>query len=453
MSSAAGKFDGCATMASIFITILQNEALTARLLEAVLHADRGLGSLSWLARTCKALRDPALTLLWRDLNSFEPLVTLFPQTKSRVFGSMRQKDWDRILGYGSRVRSISYIDSGTPSTLFDLLEKHTNGPDHIMPNLTSLSYQSTYPPKSKHCTLLLGPKVQTLNVKVQWMRYSTLVAWRNVSASAPAHNLKSLSSLSIEVSGLYNFYALIKDVPPSEVALEHLSLVSAKGIEPDPLFMLWVADLPKLHTLGLAVKYGNVSASAAVEYHRNTYDTIPEPTSSMRTSESHVPDVKIPKFGRLRKVRLIGTRTDCLVFLRDLSGPQLHHVELELVPAESDLDWHRMCIALRMHCSSSLHTLRIHSPHVGYVQEPIQLEIWQLGPLPHLRCLEIDLPDVIFNDSSIVDLTVAIPSLEEIRLAPFMRFPHQGTEMYRFTWLYSERDSLTPSEMYKAIKD
>ena len=60
--------------------ILRDADATAKLLETILESTGGKRSLARLARTCKAFQEPALDVLWRDLDSFVPLVTLFPNT-------------------------------------------------------------------------------------------------------------------------------------------------------------------------------------------------------------------------------------------------------------------------------------------------------------------------------------------------------------------------------------
>lgn len=59
-------------------SILSNPEVTAKVLEYILDTPNGRRSLSRLARTCKAFKEPALNLLWRDLDSFLPLISLFP---------------------------------------------------------------------------------------------------------------------------------------------------------------------------------------------------------------------------------------------------------------------------------------------------------------------------------------------------------------------------------------
>ena len=60
------------------LPILRDAEATSKLLEAIYESPSGRRSISRLARTCRALSDPALAILWRDLDSILPIVGLFP---------------------------------------------------------------------------------------------------------------------------------------------------------------------------------------------------------------------------------------------------------------------------------------------------------------------------------------------------------------------------------------
>lgn len=63
--------------------ILKDADATAKLLEFILETPSGRRSLGRLARTCKAFQEPVLNVLWRDLDSFVPLLALFPNSLLR----------------------------------------------------------------------------------------------------------------------------------------------------------------------------------------------------------------------------------------------------------------------------------------------------------------------------------------------------------------------------------
>jgi hypothetical protein len=63
--------------------VLRDADATQKMLEYVGDGAAGKRALSRLARTCKALCEPALNALWRELDSLVPLVGLFPSTLLR----------------------------------------------------------------------------------------------------------------------------------------------------------------------------------------------------------------------------------------------------------------------------------------------------------------------------------------------------------------------------------
>lgn len=63
---------------TMYPSILGDPDATNKLLEAVLETQGGRRSLSRLARTCKAFSGPVIDIIWRDLDSINPLLGLFP---------------------------------------------------------------------------------------------------------------------------------------------------------------------------------------------------------------------------------------------------------------------------------------------------------------------------------------------------------------------------------------
>ncbi len=58
--------------------ILRDPEALKKLLEAIHDSPGGKRSLSRLARTCRAISEPTLDVLWRDLDSIVPIIGLFP---------------------------------------------------------------------------------------------------------------------------------------------------------------------------------------------------------------------------------------------------------------------------------------------------------------------------------------------------------------------------------------
>lgn len=63
---------------TMFPTIMRDADATSKLLDAIVDAPNGKRALSRLARTCRALAEPALNVLWRELDSLVPIIGLFP---------------------------------------------------------------------------------------------------------------------------------------------------------------------------------------------------------------------------------------------------------------------------------------------------------------------------------------------------------------------------------------
>ena len=89
---------------TMFPLILRDSEATTKLLEAILESSNGRRSLSRLARTCRALSEPALNILWRDLDSLVPIIGLFP-------GQLLKKAKKPGLGLVSQPRRRSSLPS------------------------------------------------------------------------------------------------------------------------------------------------------------------------------------------------------------------------------------------------------------------------------------------------------------------------------------------------------
>ena len=58
--------------------VLRDAKATKKLLEIIQDTPSGSRTVARLARTCKAFNDPAMDVLWNELDSFLPLIGLFP---------------------------------------------------------------------------------------------------------------------------------------------------------------------------------------------------------------------------------------------------------------------------------------------------------------------------------------------------------------------------------------
>jgi len=60
--------------------ILRDPDAAKKLFETIIDSPNGRRSMSRLARTCRAMCEPALNVLWRELDSLVPLISLFPSS-------------------------------------------------------------------------------------------------------------------------------------------------------------------------------------------------------------------------------------------------------------------------------------------------------------------------------------------------------------------------------------
>lgn len=81
--------------------ILTDHSATNKLLEAILESPNGRRSLSRLARTCKAFSEPALNVLWRELDSLVPIIGLFP---AKLLRKSRKPGLGLVGGLNTYVR-------------------------------------------------------------------------------------------------------------------------------------------------------------------------------------------------------------------------------------------------------------------------------------------------------------------------------------------------------------
>ncbi|KAG6828436.1 hypothetical protein H0H93_014908, partial [Arthromyces matolae] len=152
--------------------ILRDPDATTKLLEAILDAPNGKRMLSRVARTCRALCEPALNVLWRDLDSLVPILWQFPghllkKARKPGLGFVRpistinlqivnssylqinppsEQDWANVFKHSARVRQITYGEtaSNVAASVFTILED-TCPRTHIFPHLLELNWKAETP--------------------------------------------------------------------------------------------------------------------------------------------------------------------------------------------------------------------------------------------------------------------------------------------------------------------
>ncbi|KAF8550848.1 hypothetical protein OG21DRAFT_363791 [Imleria badia] len=129
-------------------------------------------SLPAVARTCRALHDPALDELWRDLYSISPFVHLLAEdipgeNQQTSIHSLTSQQWMTFREYSARTRSL-YMCMIDDLPYFDRFPCLSNPPDpnSFFPNLRTIAW---YP--DNHLTmlpflrLLCGPALTSLSAE------------------------------------------------------------------------------------------------------------------------------------------------------------------------------------------------------------------------------------------------------------------------------------------------
>ncbi|KAG2144266.1 hypothetical protein DEU56DRAFT_790886 [Suillus clintonianus] len=106
--------------------------------------------LAALARTCRAFKEPALDILWKDIHGFKPLISCLPEgiisTDTEGYLTFKRPlldaEWRLIDRNARRIRSFTVIDSE-----LDALDSHgmqafmsTPSPTPLLPNLRILRW-------------------------------------------------------------------------------------------------------------------------------------------------------------------------------------------------------------------------------------------------------------------------------------------------------------------------
>ncbi|KAG1762908.1 hypothetical protein EDD22DRAFT_537528 [Suillus occidentalis] len=150
-----------------------------RILEVIDNISLHVGqkSLPALASTCRAFESPALNVLWRNLESVEPIVKCLP---SELFSTNRHKDtvlqkpldhkmWDTLSRYTSRVHSITQSRKSKFIELLSLIIlAYPSAPTSFFPNLRQLTWftDDTTHDAAEFLRMALVPSLLSLTVRI-----------------------------------------------------------------------------------------------------------------------------------------------------------------------------------------------------------------------------------------------------------------------------------------------
>ncbi|KAI0715362.1 hypothetical protein C8Q76DRAFT_675001 [Earliella scabrosa] len=459
-STASLKLDNYTPYAvyqqKMFPAILRDADATQKLLEAILETPGGRRSVSRLARTCKAFKEPALNVLWRDLDSLTPLLGLFPSSllkRARRPGlgltkAPERDDWARVLAYGVRVKSIAYVEmSGNiaPSIL-PMLEEHRPGA-YILPNLTSLTWKVETAANLERCRMFLGPQVEAVVLEVGTKSPKI----NDILAEIASH--KGLASFAFTLHT--NLPDKFTETFQDNVAIEKLALTAPGALAPK--VGKWASGLPALKTFAVDLSARNSTAVEGFFEDISPGSGYSTPSSVGGTdsgvfsgdefdfSEARKAAVRLTRdgprrgaFAKLANLTLTGEAGNLATFLKHLTSP-LAQLDLVMEDPPQPIDWHDLCTVICDQFADTLQSLRINATSASRFGELVRatsrggdapmrhLPLTYFGRLPRLWRFEVDLPEsAIFQEKDITHISRICPNIEILRLCPMARFPPTG---------------------------
>ncbi|TFY62837.1 hypothetical protein EVJ58_g3613 [Rhodofomes roseus] len=437
----------------MYPTILRDPDATNKLLEAILETPGGRRSLSRLARTCKAFSEPVLDIIWRDLDSFNPLIGLFPATllkRARRPGlglarNPEPDDWARLLAYGERVRSISYVESsGSVSpTIFPVFEE-LRPKNWLLPNLTSLTWKSETSAGLERCRLFLGPELRSLTMEVG-TKHPKL---HDLLVEVASHARLSALSFTLHTNLPDHF----TDIFQNNIALEKVCIAAPGALA--SRVGKWTASLPALHSLQIDLTGRTTTAVEGFFDDISPGSGYSTPSSVGGTdsgvfsgeefdfSEVRKSAARLTRdgprhgaFAALSNLKLSGDAANVATFLKHITSP-LTTLEIVIDDPPASEDWQDVCGLVCEQFGYTLQNFRVSASSASRFSELVRstsrggdaptryLPLSHLSYLPRLICLDIDLPEsVVFSQEDVAHLAKICPSLEILRLCPSARFP------------------------------
>ncbi|KAI6118977.1 hypothetical protein EV401DRAFT_2057427 [Pisolithus croceorrhizus] len=368
----------------MFATILRDPDAAKKLLDTIADSPTGRRSISRLARTCKAICEPALDVLWRELDSLLPLVALFPnnllkRTRRPGLGlashSSHPEDWDRLLEYGKRVRRITYSEASSviSPAVFATISDHSPV-SYILPNLQQLIWKVENTAALEASTLFMNPELQSLVLEI-------------------GHRVPKLDAYLSKKLSLVAPGALSRQIGH------------------------WAASLPALHSLEL-----DLTGRSVIAVEGFFDDIIPDTTSNSKIRKSSLRltgDLRNGGvFADLQHVALTGETANIAV--------QLTSLELVIEDPPEMTDWQDLSFIICDRFGQSLRSLRITATGSSRFSELVRSTSRAGDPtsrhlplqyLTSLACLS-----TLFRDEDLQCLAKACPNLEMLKLCPMARF-------------------------------
>ncbi|KAJ7494899.1 hypothetical protein FB451DRAFT_1212821 [Mycena latifolia] len=215
------------------------------------------GNLAAMARTCTALHNPAVDLLWRSA----PLMNLLrcfptdlveiakrsarPKYTMRLLRPVKGSDWDRVLIYAPRVKLLfSDPDNFDLSAVFPSISLCL--PENMLPNLLSLHWQHRED-GFQYIRCFLGPQITT--IRISDPSFSALSLLSTLALQCPKLKNITMFLSGAEPTNLVTGSEVESAVSTFVIGLRFIEIISTHRLDEDALGHLH--RLPHLRQLRL----------------------------------------------------------------------------------------------------------------------------------------------------------------------------------------------------------
>ncbi|KAJ7478736.1 hypothetical protein B0H11DRAFT_2424232 [Mycena galericulata] len=202
--------------------------------------------LSALARTCTALCNPALDVLWRSQDTIVNLLRCMPSDlweinadKDRLQRPIIHADWERAQFYLHRVKSFGMHGFCRSPGFLEMLSLGLAG-ECLFPNLEKLQWYPHPPSLLPHVRLFLTPRIKDLLIgSIERVPHLSILS--NLVTRCPA-----LTKISIFTQGLET----VEEIPTLSMfarGLTHVELLDVPWL--DRIALAHLAALPNVKSL------------------------------------------------------------------------------------------------------------------------------------------------------------------------------------------------------------
>ncbi|KAF8155024.1 hypothetical protein K438DRAFT_1943073 [Mycena galopus ATCC 62051] len=381
---------------------------------SMIVAQLGRNSLSELAALaqCSIFHDPALDALWNEQWSLELLFRCMPADLWRVdlvdgIPTMRLQrpvkvaDWDRVLKYSFRIKSLVLVSAATNESLaqvFEVVRLSFPG-DYLLSNLIGLHWHPEPPVKFSDIDLFLGPRITTISL-----------------SRLDMHQLSILTTLTRRFHNL------------KEVDLRGYSVDDDVDSQCRTALSVFICGLHHVRYLRLGC---GLDAQAVTHLGRlSTLDTwhfTPRDWSSLeglpqRSLFAHLRDFWCSDGGPFELIA---------PFLRSWANPRLRSLQIRSESTSSDAT-EELCREISGHCShDALGFLQLNTGPFGFGTADCRMHgraLKHLFCFTNLTYVTIRSPmGFVLDDETLAELAAAWPRLEKLYLTAYEHMDQCGT--------------------------